>query len=174
MRKLFTSALVLTALLAVARMADADGPVVVAPVVIGCQGSCGGECLTKVCKPIVVPKTIVKPCYTSVCEDYCEPRCWSCGLSGLFGRGCDTCGPNHSCGDVKTRKIMIVKLKRTETCVNKCEVDYVPACATHCSTPCAAPCAAPCATPAHGTHDTETIIVQPAPQGIAQSMPVGR
>ena len=53
---------------------------------------------------------VVKPCYTDVCEEFCEPSCMSCGL---LGGCCDTCGPNHKCSEVKTRKIMVVKLKKS-------------------------------------------------------------
>ncbi len=139
MRKLFSSALALAALLVGTNLVLAQAPVVV--VGDGCQDSC----LQKVCKPIQEPKTIIKPVYTDKCIDYCEPRCWTCSL---FGSSCDSCGPTHSCGTVKTRKVMIVKLKKCETCVNKCVVEYAPACSAPCTAPCAAPCGMPLVIPA--------------------------
>ena len=117
MRRLFSAALALAGLIGMSRLAGADE----LPVVAGCPDAC----VEKVCRPVVETKTITKPVFTSVCEEVCEPRCWSCGL---FGR-CSSCGPDHSCV-MHTRKFLVVKLRKHEECVNKCVVDYTPSCTT--------------------------------------------
>jgi hypothetical protein len=123
-RKLITPGLAL-ALLALTRIASAD-PVPAAP--------CGdGVCMKPCCRAIEEPKKVIKPCYSSVCEDFCEVACPGC----LFGH-CSTCGPNTRCL-LKTRKILVVKLKPEEHCHTKCVLDYVPACSAPCQAPCAAP-----------------------------------
>ena len=162
MRKLFTSALALVALSAMTQMVVADG--------IPVAGCCQENCLQKVCRPVVVTKTVVKPVYCCVCEDFCVPSCWSCNL---FRRSCDDCGPTHSCSNVMTRKILVVKLCKQEKCVNRCEVDYVPAC-THsapCTAPCTAPCVAPCTT--HGMIvDSPAFVTPSAPVRMPMPMPM--
>jgi hypothetical protein len=153
LRKLSSAAVTLAGLLALSGMAAADGPayrpatatpvvtgapvVTGTPVVAGAPGPCCGAdgCAEKCCKPITDTRKVIKPHYTHVCEDYCEVRCWGCSL---FGGGC--CG-EHACSRVKTRKILVVRLRPEEQCVNKCAVDYKVA------EPCHTP--APCATPHH-------------------------
>ena len=139
-RKLSSAAL--AAMLALAGAVAADGPGYVPatpapmspiPIVAGMPApGCGGcgTCVQKTCKPITEPREIIKPHYTSVCEDFCEVRCPGCNLfGGLFGHGCascgcNNCGPDHACSQVKTRKILVVRLRPEKQCVNKCVVDY--------------------------------------------------
>jgi hypothetical protein len=145
MRKLFSAALLLAGLAGTARMADADPPAAGC-----CAQSCPQYCA--VCKAVTVPRVVVKPVYTDVCEEFCEPKCMSCGI---FGGGCDSgCGPTHQCSTVKTRKVMVVKLKKCTECANACIVDHVPA------APCAVPCAS-CGAP----------VVQAVPQTLPQVAP---
>jgi hypothetical protein len=119
MRKLSTAALALTGLLGLAGAAAADGPA---------AGPCPGGCAEKVCRPIVETKIVVKPCYTSICEPFCEVRCSPLGL--LAGGCCGGDGDaHHQCTHVKTRKILVVKLKPETQCVNKCVVEVAPPCA---------------------------------------------
>jgi hypothetical protein len=184
MRKL-SSAVALAGLLALAGMAAADGPayqpappatkpappatkgapvtpgtpvVVVAPA----HEDCG--CVQKRCKPITDTRKVIKPHYTHVCEDYCEVSCLGCTL---LGGGC--CG-EHGCTRVKTRKILVVRLRPEEQCVNKCVVDYKVA--PPCHTPCVKP--VPCATPAPVATPHRVVVPAPAPAylpGTPRSIP---
>ncbi len=60
----------------------------------------------KVC--IAVPKKNTKVVYSSVCHDYCLPKCT---LRCLFGHGCHDCGDGcETCGKVKTRHVLVKKI----------------------------------------------------------------
>jgi hypothetical protein len=141
-RKLSISGLAL-ALLALTRSASADpAPAAPAPAVPCADGACMKPC----CRATQDVKKVIKPCYTSVCEDYCEVACPGC----LFGH-CTTCGPNTRCL-LKHRKILVTKLKPHDECINKCVLDHVPVY----SEPCQAPCAAP--GPVVGPHGPGVVI----------------
>jgi|SRR5260370_20224712 len=174
LRKLSSAAVTLAGLLALAGMAAADGPaykpaapgapvVFGTPVVVGTPGPgcCADGCAEACCKPITDTRKVIKPHYTDVCEKFCEVSCWGCSL---FGGGC--CG-EHGCSKVKTRKILVVRLRPEEQCVNKCVVDYKVA--EPCVKPAPFALPAPCATPHH--------VVVPAPTYMpptARPLPEGR
>jgi hypothetical protein len=75
-----------------------------------------GEC--KVCQPVTETKKVSKRVYTSVCEDFCLPRCSF--LGGLIGHSdCGEC-KDAKCGPVHAKKYLVVKIRTTEECVTKC------------------------------------------------------
>ena len=97
-----------------------------------CQETCK-SCPTPCCEPVVcekrcVPETSTKKVqkvhYSSKCEEYCLPKCpkWS-----LFGSKdcCDTCTDN--CGKVRTRNVLVKKIRTCEEQETKC---VVPKCET--------------------------------------------
>jgi hypothetical protein len=152
--------------------APVKAPVTLPPAAMAGQGvvvspaPCAtGCCMEQHCTPITETRTKIKPCYTSVCEPYCNVACVGCSLFGGGFHGCNSgcdsgctsgCGEDHKCSKVRTRKILVVKLKRTEECVNKCVVTSTPVSPAPCAAPCTKPCpptcgspvsAAPCATP---------------------------
>lgn len=77
-------------------------------------GQCQGEC--KVCQPVTEKKKVSKRVYSSVCEDFCLPRCTF--LGGLMG-SCEEC-KEARCGPVHTKKYLVVKIRTHEECVTKC------------------------------------------------------
>src|SRR5438093_6808537 len=148
-----------------------DGPVVVE----SCgRDACGRDGCCRharcphdgVCVPTTEKKTVEKRCYTDTCEQFCLPKC------SLFGgHGCGGCG--HDCGDegachdgachdgggcqqcehIRTRKYLIVKIKKEEECVPACKVEHQA---------CAAPCDAPV-----GTIQPAPVKPMPAPKPTA-------
>jgi hypothetical protein len=84
--------------------------------VIRALGNHGGEC--KVCQPVTETKKVSKRVYTSVCEDFCLPK--GSFLAGLIGSSdCGEC-KEAKCGQVRTKKFLVVKIRTTEECVTKC------------------------------------------------------
>jgi hypothetical protein len=78
------------------------------------------SCEQKVCRTTCEVKKIDHRCYSSVCEDFCLPKC---SVISLFHRGCDQCA---CCEDkVRTRKYLVVKVRKEETSVNKCVVEKI-------------------------------------------------
>ena len=126
------AAALLTAALGMVLVSAASGadPVIVERNVEG--SSYLTEFVKTVCRPVCETKTVVKRVYTSRCTDVCLPCC----LGGLFHDEC-------SCGHLKKRKDLVVKLRKCETCVQKCVPMTVSACST-CAPACSAPCAPSC------------------------------
>lgn len=133
-RKILTARLALAAcgLLGIASFGYAGDCSVI--VESGCADGCGA----KVCRPVVETRKVGKRVYDDICEDFCLPRCSL--FSGLFGhKNCCDEGHCAACGNVRTKKYLIVKIRNHEECVNKCVVEQA----------CCQP-AAPCCVPATG------------------------
>ena len=146
-RRIMSSAIAATALavLAVAQLATAG------------DDACG-ECMKKVCVPKTEVKKVAHRCYNDVCEDFCVGRigdifgsffrgwsnknpCLSCGCEASCKEECDSCGKCEK--KPRTRKHLLVKIKREEVTVTKCEPAYE--CAPVCEPVCEpAPCAPAC------------------------------
>jgi hypothetical protein len=75
------------------------------------QDPVAADCGTKVCRPVCETKTVTTKCYSSKCEEFCLPPCSP--LSCLFG-GC------AECGRVRTKRLLVVKLQKSEVQVTKC------------------------------------------------------
>jgi hypothetical protein len=71
----------------------------------------GPECGAKVCRPVCETKTVTTKCYSAKCEEFCLPPCSPLGW--LFG-GCS------ECGRVRTKRLLVVKLQKSEEQVTKC------------------------------------------------------
>lgn len=104
-----------------------------------CKPVCKQECkpveceTPKHCVPTIEKKTKEKREYKGICEHFCLPDC-----GGMFARRCrdkgccePACGqkvdcakeePCHECGKVYKRKVLVVKIKKEEECVNACKV----------------------------------------------------
>jgi hypothetical protein len=102
-----------------------------------CAPACPAPC--KKCVPTTKTKTVTKVEYGSGCEDFCLPNCSGMMFGGCGKKSCDSCndcqtgcndGTCHKCGKVKTRKYLIMKVKKHEECVPSCEVveDYPQSC----------------------------------------------
>ena len=118
----------------------ADGPVVVEA--CGGAGCCrhGGCPHDGVCVPTTETKTITKRVYGDICEQFCVPKC---PLFGFLGHGgCGGCGHDcdhdgachdgaacHDCEHIRTRKYLVVKIKKEEQCVPACKVEHEACCA---------------------------------------------
>jgi hypothetical protein len=104
-------------------VAAADGPLL---------GLFHGGCPDKVCQPKVETKSVITRCYDDVCEDFCYPRCaffsfFGCGCCG----GCDSGCPDGKCDRLRTKKILVVKLRKHDECVHTCVPEPIcpaPAC----------------------------------------------
>jgi hypothetical protein len=107
-----------------------------------CNKGCSTGCCNKACRLIMESKKVDKREYSEGCEDFCLPRCSSClfGCKSDCADGCGTCG---ECGKVRTRKYLVLKIRKEEQCVPTCIVEQ------RC-TPVCAPATVPC-TPAPGT-----------------------
>lgn len=100
----------------------------------------------KECVPTVTKKTIEHRKYSSSCESFCIPKCRLGGCGSK--KSCDPCNacptacdePCHKCGKVRTRKVLIVKIRKEEQCVKSCEAVDCPA--PSCPAPVCVP--APC------------------------------
>jgi hypothetical protein len=111
-------------------------------VVQPCPAPVCEEQVHKVCVPTTKTKTVEMTCYRSRCEDFCLPRC-SCRLTPCHrtphcwdgncdgGKcGCNDCGNNcggdcegcRNCGKVRTRKFLVIKVRKHEECIPACEV----------------------------------------------------
>jgi hypothetical protein len=75
------------------------------------QDPVGPDCGPKVCRPVCETKTVTTKCYSDKCEEFCLSPCSP--LSCLFG-GC------ADCGRVRTKKLLVVKLQKSEVQVTKC------------------------------------------------------
>ena len=129
-RKLFTSGLLIVGLLALVRVAAAQAPATG----YGCP--CPDACPEKVCHRVTENKTIAERKYDAVCEDFCYPRC---GFFSLFTGGCGDCA-DGKCSCVRTKKYLLVKIRKHDECVSKCVVGYeAPACPAPCPAPCYPP-----------------------------------
>ena len=115
------------------------------PVIVQACGQ-GGCCHDRgcghegVCVPITQTKKVEKRCYSDTCEQFCLPKC---PLFGLFGgHGCGGCGHDcdhdgscheggacHQCEHIRTRKYLVVKIKKEEQCVPACKVEHEACCA---------------------------------------------
>src|SRR6266511_3747786 len=106
----------------------------------GCKKDCAPACAPKCpkqkcdtcgksCVPSTEKKIVEHREYSSACEQYCTPRC---SLGGMLRGGCGkkpcdpcnacpaACEECHKCGKVRTRKVLIVKIRKEEECVNTC------------------------------------------------------
>ena len=107
-------------------------------------------CEKKVCAPTT--KTWTRPItrFNMVCEDFCRPPC--CYFGHLFGGKCCS-DEKNCCGKVRTRKVLIIKVRKEEHVLPDC-VPAVQPCEAPCPAPaapaCAPACPAPCG-PASGT-----------------------
>ena len=77
--------------------------------------NCDAGC--KVCCPVTEMKKVTKRVYSDTCEDFCLPR--SSFLGGLFHKDCAEC-KEASCGKVRTKKYLVVKIRTHEECITKC------------------------------------------------------
>jgi hypothetical protein len=68
------------------------------------------ECGPKVCRPVCETKTVTTKCYSSKCEEFCMPPCSPLGW--LFG--------GAECGSVRTKRLLVVRLQKSEVQVTKC------------------------------------------------------
>jgi hypothetical protein len=95
-------------------------------------------CGKKVCCPTTKTWTRTRTEFGMVHEEFCPtPCCWFGKLFG--GKGC--CGEPSCCGKVRTRKVLVIKVRKEEHCLPDC----VPVCAAA-EVPCVvAPGRAPCA-----------------------------
>lgn len=120
MRQRLTLSFCMAALgcLALATSASADG---------GCCDSCPPG-YKKECVPVPSKKTVTHRVYSDRCEDFCLPKCSLFGHHGGNCGGCDGCSTCGNCEKVRTRKVLIVRLRSCEECENKCEVQLVPSC----------------------------------------------
>jgi hypothetical protein len=112
-RKWLSAGLVLVGFLGFVQVAAADGPLF--------GRFHGGDCPEKVCQPKVETKSVVTRCYDDVCEDFCYPRCSCFSLFG--GHGCSDCEggcPDGKCDKLRTKKILVVKLRKHDECVHTC------------------------------------------------------
>jgi hypothetical protein len=92
-------------------------------------------CGKKVCCPTTKTWTRPRTEFGMVSEDFCLPPC--CWFGGLFGGKCCS-GEQNCCGKVRTRRVLIIKVRKEEHRLPDC----VPACAP---APCGvAPCPVSC------------------------------
>ncbi len=123
-------------------------------VVVGCNaegGGCQSACVKTVCRPVCETKTVTTRHYTDRCTNVCQ-RCTAFSL--LFPNKC-------GCSHVRTRKDLVVKLRKCDKCVTVC----VPVTEPVCSAPCAsAPCDSGChhAAPVHVQGQMPAITTMPA------------
>jgi hypothetical protein len=112
-------------------------PVVVAPAPVpaACCAApaCEAACTKKVCVGEKATREKTTRVYGDTCEDFCLPKC---SLTGGFklghhhddcdagcDQGCDA-GGCASCGNcVRTRKYLVVRIKKEEECYTKCHVE---------------------------------------------------
>jgi hypothetical protein len=118
-------------------------------------------CGKKVCCPTT--KTWARPRteFNVVKEDFCVPPC--CWFGGLFkGKSCG-CEPG-CCGKVRTRKVLVIKVRKEEHCLPDCKPGYAPI-VTHCD---AASCPPPCEqAPRVSLPQGAPVTVTPCPDGMA-------
>ncbi len=137
-----------------------------------CPAPCEPGCLKKVCRPTTDVKKIDHRVYDCASEDFCMPG------GSLFGRlfgghGCDACPAGGCERHVRTKKVLVVKIRKEEQCVNKCVVEYQLA-EPSCPAPLACP-ASGCATPILTTVPSQVILAPspaPAPEPL-NKMPKG-
>ncbi len=122
-------------------------PVAGAPLPAACApAACAPEAcetpLKKVCVGEKATREKTRRVYGESCEDFCVPKCSLFGGLSLFGHKHGDCadGSCGGCADggctaegctscercVRTRKYLVVKVKREEECYNKCHVEYQP------------------------------------------------
>src|SRR5438309_1299336 len=126
MRKVYTTGLLIAGLFGLAQLAAAQAPVV------GYGVPCPDACPEKVCHRVTENKTISVRKYDDLCEDICYPRC---GFFSLFGGCCDDCA-DGKCSAVRTKKYLLVKIRKHDECVSKCVPSVAePACPAPCYGP---------------------------------------
>lgn len=143
-RKLFSLAAGASLMLAASHFSSAEDA---CPVV---GEACPAECFRKSCCPTVEKKTVVKRVYTDTCEDFCLPRItlaafcdnlfrgWLPGCQPGCAPGCEPACDGEPCVSCqhlpRIRKILVVKLRKHEECIEKCKVtqEIVPACPKPC------------------------------------------
>lgn len=152
MKYLMSFMLTALGLFATTARADEKAPVVTEQLIVltghndccapaPCCKPCKERCTTcgKVCEATVEKKTRDHRDYSSKCETFCVPRC-EFSLSS-FGRkchscdGCDncnTCDHCHNCEKPRTRKVLWVKIRKEEYCVNTCKAVDAPCCPKPC------------------------------------------
>src|SRR5262249_2964033 len=100
---------------------------------------CAPDCMKKVCVATTEIKKVDKRCFSSTCEDFCVPHCSMHGHG--HKHGCDKdCGPQcPTCPKcehkVRTKKYLVVKVKKEDQCVTKCLVSHEPKCQRQCQQP---------------------------------------
>lgn len=90
-------------------------------------------CEKKICCPTTKTWTRPRTEFGLVKEEFCPvPCCW---FGRLFGsKGC--CGEANGCGKVRTRKVLVIKVRNEEHCLPACVPVHAPV-----SAPCdVAPC----------------------------------
>ena len=96
-------------------------------VIVGCTvDSCPQYCGKLVCQPVCETKTVTTRHYTDRCTDVCQ-RCTA--LSLLFPSKC-------GCSHVRTRKDLVVKLRKCDKCVTVCVPVTEPVCSAPCDSGC--------------------------------------
>jgi len=125
-----------------------------APLALASDGACSPSaepdcCGKKVCCPTTKTWTRPRTEFNMVCEDFCKtPCCWFGSLFG--GKGC--CGEQNCCGKVRTRRALVIKVRKEEHCLPDCVPAHVPVSAPCVVAPCPAPCEqAPAVSPPQGS-----------------------
>ncbi len=107
-----------------------------------CCESCGCRpCTKKVCRLVCEKKKVSKPDFSVKCEDFCLPgpsiKCRvPCSCSDGCRLGCYHCGKivyKPTCGEVRTRKTLVVGKKEEEVPSYKCVVEEVCSRCGHCT-----------------------------------------
>jgi hypothetical protein len=158
------------------------GSVIVAPAEAACCAPACEPCLKKVCVGEQATREKVSRVYGEACEDFCVPKCsLTGGLSlghkhggcddGCCGGGCSDEGCTSCEHHVRTKKFLVVKLKKEQECYNKCHVELQveePKCKKSC-------CTDGGCLPGAGTVGTVTIVeTPPAPMPPAEKVPTPR
>ena len=83
-----------------------------------CPNCCGAAC--KICVPEPAKKKIEKVNYSCKCKDFCVKGCP--GLHNRTCKDCQGCDVENcpTCGKVRTKKVLIKKVKVTECDTFKC------------------------------------------------------
>ena len=150
----------------------ADGPVVVEA--CGTEGCCRhARCPHDgVCVPTTETKKIEKRVYSDTCEQFCLPKCPLFGFFGGYGCGgcghdcdhdgsCHEGGACHQCEHIRTRKYLVVKIKKEEQCVPACKVEQ-----GACHEACEAPAGTIQPAPAKPMPATKPTAAAPQPQQV--------
>jgi hypothetical protein len=107
---------------------SADAPVFVSPAsapIVGLVGQpcCSAPCAAKVCAPTPGIKKTEKVIYDEKCVDYCIPRC---SLFSIFSGQCGCGNECSTCGQPRTKHLLVKRIVHEECPDVKCEVQALP------------------------------------------------